>query len=41
MPGEVRGPEGTENLRRAMLDFRAVFDGKLYSPGSACPCSLR
>ncbi|HEX5585288.1 hypothetical protein [Gaiella sp.] len=22
----VRGPEGTENLRKAMLDFRAVFE---------------
>ena len=26
MLGEVRGAEGTENLRKAMLDFRAVFE---------------
>ena len=26
MLGEVKGREGTENLRRAMLDFRAVFE---------------
>ena len=26
MLGEVKGSEGTENLRKAMLDFRAVFE---------------
>jgi FtsZ-interacting cell division protein ZipA len=26
MLGEVNGAEGTENLRKAMLDFRAVFE---------------
>ena len=26
MLGEVKGAEGTENLRKAMLDFRAVFE---------------
>jgi hypothetical protein len=26
MLGELDGPEGTENLRKAMLDFRAVFE---------------
>jgi hypothetical protein len=26
MLGEVKGGEGTENLRKAMLDFRAVFE---------------
>ena len=26
MLGEVEGAEGTENLRKAMLDFRAVFE---------------
>ena len=26
MLGEVQGAEGTENLRKAMLDFRAVFE---------------
>jgi hypothetical protein len=26
MLGEVKGADGTENLRKAMLDFRAVFE---------------